>query len=199
MLTVFNAPALRLAMSDSMGKAGQEDYLNDLRTDARQSLAALIARLGIEQAEKVPPWHIVPRGLEGWPVSRNSGGMISHIDPPSDLRLRIRIQFGDQMMGPGKAELLERIARTGSIAAAGREMGMSYKRAWMLIETLNTMFRAPVVDSTRGGPGGGGAVLTETGQQVLTLYRRVEAQAAAAAAGNLAGMQALLRDIPDGK
>lgn len=79
-------------------------------------------------------------------------------DPSSAprLRIRIRIQFSStEMMGPGKAELLERIARTGSIAAAGREMGMSYKRAWMLIETLNAMFRAPVVDSTRGGPGGG--------------------------------------------
>ncbi len=103
------------------------------------------------------------------------------------------------MLGPGKAELLERIARTGSIAAAGREMGMSYKRAWMLIETLNAMFRAPLVESTRGGPGGGGAVLTETGQQVLALYRRIEAEAAEAGAGTLRGMQALLRDIPDGK
>lgn len=103
------------------------------------------------------------------------------------------------MMGPGKAELLERIARTGSIAAAGREMGMSYKRAWMLIETLNAMFRAPLVESTRGGPGGGGAVLTETGQQVLSLYRVVEAQASMAGAAALTAMQALLRDIPDGK
>ncbi len=115
-------------------------------------------------------------------------------------RLRIRIHFGGaETMGPGKAELLERIARTGSIAAAGREMGMSYKRAWMLIETLNAMFRAPLVESTRGGPGGGGAVLTESGRQVLALYRAVEAQALAAGAGPLAGMQALLRDISDGK
>ena len=125
--------------------------------------------------------------------------MTSHSDHATDLRLRIRIHFGDQMLGPGKAELLERIARTGSIAAAGREMGMSYKRAWMLIETLNAMFRAPVVDSTRGGPGGGGAVLTQTGQQVLTLYRAFEAEAVKAGLPHLTALQAMCVDIPDGK
>ncbi len=65
-------------------------------------------------------------------------------DEDSSPRFRIRLVFGpDEMMGPGKAELLERIQRTGSIAAAGREMGMSYKRAWQLVETLNAMFRSP--------------------------------------------------------
>lgn len=119
-------------------------------------------------------------------------------DPPPALR--IRIHFGDTgMLGPGKAELLERIARTGSIAAAGREMGMSYKRAWELVGTLNAMFRAPVVESTRGGPGGGGAALTDTGRQVLALYRGLEAQAARTSGTALSGLQALLRDIPDGK
>ncbi|WP_346763314.1 winged helix-turn-helix domain-containing protein [Tabrizicola caldifontis] len=114
--------------------------------------------------------------------------------------LRIRIVFGDEeMIGPGKAELLERIDRCGSIAAAGREMSMSYKRAWQLIGTLNAMFREPLVDSTRGGPGGGGAVLTETGRRVLALYRAFEADAAAAGAARLNDMQALLRDIPDGR
>lgn len=115
-------------------------------------------------------------------------------------RLRLRIHFGEgEMIGPGKAELLERIARTGSIAAAGREMGMSYKRAWMLIETLNAMFAAPLVESNRGGPGGGGAALTETGARVLALYREFEARATEAGAAPLAGLVALLRDIPDGK
>lgn len=125
--------------------------------------------------------------------------MMSKADP-SAPRLRIRIHFGETgMMGPGKAELLERIARTGSIAAAGREMGMSYKRAWMLIETMNAMFRAPVVDSTRGGPGGGGAALTEVGQRVLALYRGVEVQAAEGGADLLAEMRGLLPDISEGK
>ena len=103
------------------------------------------------------------------------------------------------MIGPGKAELLERVARTGSIAAAGREMGMSYKRAWQLIGTLNAMFRDPLVDSTRGGPGGGGAVLTGTGRTVLALYRAFEAEAAEAGARRLQEMQALLGDIPEEK
>ncbi|NVO28643.1 LysR family transcriptional regulator [Donghicola sp. C2-DW-16] len=115
-------------------------------------------------------------------------------------KLRIRIVFGeDEMIGPGKAELLERIARTGSIAAAGRDMGMSYKRAWMLVDTLNGMFSGPVVVSTRGGPKGGGAHLTDLGQQVLDLYRAFEEASARAGEAELAGLRALLRDIPDGK
>ena len=98
------------------------------------------------------------------------------------------------MLGPGKAALLDGIARTGSISAAGREMGMSYKRAWMLVETLNAMFRAPLVESARGGAGGGGATLTETGQQVLALYRGIEAAAAEVNADRIAALKALQAD-----
>ncbi|MGY6634478.1 MAG: winged helix-turn-helix domain-containing protein [Alkalilacustris sp.] len=119
---------------------------------------------------------------------------------PYRPRLRIRIVFGArEMIGPGKAELLERIDRCGSIAAAGREMGMSYKRAWELVGTLNAMFRDPMVESTRGGPGGGGAVLTEAGREVLDLYRAFEQEAASAGAGLLAALQARLKDIPEKK
>ncbi|WP_397542150.1 winged helix-turn-helix domain-containing protein [Roseovarius salis] len=115
-------------------------------------------------------------------------------------RLRIRIVFGnDGMIGPGKADLLERVARCGSIAGAGREMGMSYKRAWELIGTLNAMFETPLVDSTRGGPGGGGAALTELGHEVLRLYRAVESEAAAATGPRLEALQARLVDIPGEK
>lgn len=111
-------------------------------------------------------------------------------------RLRIRIVFGEaEMIGPGKAELLQRIGRTGSIAAAGREMGMSYKRAWELVGTLNAMFRAPLVERTRGGPGGGGAVLTAAGHEVLGIYRAFEAEAATAGAVQLAALRALLRPV----
>jgi molybdate transport system regulatory protein len=114
--------------------------------------------------------------------------------------LKIRILFREgEMIGPGKAELLERIARCGSIAAAGREMGMSYKRAWLLIETLNAMFRQPLVESTRGGPGGGGAVLTELGLQVLAEYRAVEAEAKVATDARVARLHAWMTDISDGK
>ncbi|MFN4057891.1 MAG: winged helix-turn-helix domain-containing protein [Roseinatronobacter sp.] len=116
---------------------------------------------------------------------------------PSHPHLRIRIVFGERdMIGPGKAELLERIDRCGSIAAAGREMGMSYKRAWELVGTLNAMFRAPLVDSARGGQGGGGAVLTEAGREVVALYRAFERDAAEAGAVHLADLQARLADIP---
>ncbi|PWK62402.1 winged helix-turn-helix domain-containing protein [Roseicyclus mahoneyensis] len=119
---------------------------------------------------------------------------------PSHPQLRIRIVFGeDEMIGPGKAELLERIGRCGSIAAAGREMGMSYKRAWELVGTLNAMFRDPLVQSTRGGPGGGGAVLTEAGQAVLAHYRAFEHAVAEAGAAELAALGARLRDIPGEK
>ena len=102
-------------------------------------------------------------------------------------------------MGPGKADLLERIDHCGSIAAAGREMGMSYKRAWELIGTLNAMFREPLVESTRGGPGGGGASLTGLGREVLAQYRAFETEVAASGADRLANLQGLLRDIPKGK
>lgn len=119
---------------------------------------------------------------------------------PKPPTLRIRVVFGDnEWIGPGKAELLDRIARTGSIAAAGREMGMSYKRAWMLIETLNSMFAEPVVQSTRGGPGGGGAVLTETGYAVLESYRNLVNAAAEASIPHVAVLSSLLRDIPKRK
>ena len=114
--------------------------------------------------------------------------------------LRIRIVFGDgKMIGPGKADLLERIDRCGSIAAAGREMGMSYKRAWELIGTLNAMFRAPLVDRTRGGPGGGGAALTKLGREVLAEYRAFEDETAAAGAARLARLGKLMGDIPGEK
>lgn len=103
------------------------------------------------------------------------------------------------MMGPGKADLLEGIDRTGSIAAAGREMKMSYKRAWSLIEALNAMFRAPLVESTRGGPGVGGARLTDLGREVLRHYRAFEAESARAGAAQVSALHRLTMDIPDGK
>ena len=111
--------------------------------------------------------------------------------------LTLRIRFGARgMIGPGKAALLERIAASGSIAAAARDMGMSYKRAWMLIETLNVMFDAPLVESARGGPGKGGAVLTDRGRAVLAEYRAVEGLAQEQGRGSMARLQSWLRQ-PD--
>jgi molybdate transport system regulatory protein len=111
-------------------------------------------------------------------------------------QLRIRIVFGDDaMLGPGKAALLERIRATGSIAAAGRSMAMSYKRAWSLVEEMNAAFREPLVESARGGAQGGGARLTEAGERVLGSYREIETAAAQAGAEPIAEIRAMLRDM----
>lgn len=110
--------------------------------------------------------------------------------------LRIRIMFpGGFMMGPGKADLLERIQKTGSISAAGREMKMSYKRAWMLVETMNAAFADPLVESSRGGAQGGGAALTKAGEAVLRHYREMAARCGSAAAPQVAEMGAMLGDM----
>ncbi len=114
-------------------------------------------------------------------------------DPVS---LRLRLLFGDRLVfGPGKGELLQRIAETGSIAAAGRAMGMSYKRAWALVEEMNAAFRAPLVASARGGAGGGGAQLTAEGQEVLAAYRALLQAVEAAAAPQVARIAGLLGDM----
>lgn len=114
---------------------------------------------------------------------------------PGGPSVRLRIVFGPGgRLGPGKADLLERIRDTGSIAAAGRDMGMSYRRAWSLVETLNAMFRDPLVVRTRGGPGGGGAEVTETGLRVLALYRALEAEADRAGKPLVAELTGLLSD-----
>ena len=103
------------------------------------------------------------------------------------------------MLGPGKADLLEGIARTGTIAAAGRDMGMSYKRAWSLVETMNAAFLAPLVNRSRGGPHGGGAVLTETGVAVLAHYRALQDRVSLAGEGEIAAISALVAPLPKTK
>lgn len=105
------------------------------------------------------------------------------------LHIRVDLVPGVSL-GPGKADLLQGIAETGSIAAAGRRLGMSYKRAWSLVETLNGMFRAPLVSATKGGATGGGASLTAEGEAVLARYRAIQARAAEAAAEDLAALTA---------
>ena len=113
--------------------------------------------------------------------------------------LKLRILFDGAMMGPGKAELLAHIRETGSIAAAGRRMEMSYKRAWMLVEEMNAAFAAPLVSSARGGPGGGGAQLTETGEEALRLYHEVVQRAEAAAAAPIGALERMLRPVGEGE
>jgi molybdate transport system regulatory protein len=120
--------------------------------------------------------------------------------PPAPPGLRIRLVFEDgAMIGPGKADLLELIRETGSIAAAGRRLGMSYKRAWLLVETLNATFAAPLIESRRGGPGFGGAALTEAGERALAHYRRLQAKASRAAAAEVAALRRMRADRADEK
>ncbi|HJS87799.1 MAG TPA: LysR family transcriptional regulator [Acetobacteraceae bacterium] len=115
---------------------------------------------------------------------------------PERLGLHLRVVLGGAVaIGPGKAELLERVAETGSIAAAGRRMGMSYKRAWSLAEEMNAMFAGPLVEAAKGGAGGGGAALTPLGARVLAAFRRLESEAAAAGESDLAELQAALRPL----
>lgn len=95
-------------------------------------------------------------------------------------------------IGPGKIALLEQIAATGSISAAGRALGMSYRRAWRLVEELDLMFAQPVVASHPGGAGGGGTTLTAFGVDLVSSYRAIERAAQAGAAGHLAIIEAAL-------
>lgn len=105
--------------------------------------------------------------------------------PPRETSSRLRMTFVQQVqirlmraediaMGPGKADLLAAIQETGSISAAGRLLGMSYKRAWLLVDTMNQSFRTPLVEASKGGPGGGGAVVTPLGEQILNEYRLLQ-------------------------
>lgn len=111
---------------------------------------------------------------------------------PDHPSITFRITLAPEtLLGPGKADLLQAIDETGSIAAAGRRMGMSYKRAWYLIDTMNAYFREPVVISVKGGSGRGGAQLTGTGRAVLEAYRRIEASARRATARDLAALASL--------
>lgn len=113
------------------------------------------------------------------------------------LLLRQRILFGKAVaMGPGKAQLLQHIADSGSISAAARHMGMSYRRAWLLVDTMNQCFQTPLVETAAGGSGGGGARITETGQQVLALYQRIEEKTAAAVTSELGELTDLLAAEP---
>jgi molybdate transport system regulatory protein len=104
--------------------------------------------------------------------------------------LSLRIDLDPEgRIGPGKIELLEHIAAFGSISAGARQMNMSYKHAWDLVEELNQLFGKPVISAQKGGSGGGGAELTEIGLAVVTRYRAVERAARAAAESHLAALQ----------
>ena len=110
--------------------------------------------------------------------------------PPDGLS-HLRITLSESAyIGPGRADLLEFIAETGSIAAAGRRMGMSYRRAWTLIKALNEGF-GPLVETSRGGSEQGGARLTAAGEEVLRRYRHMQDETRTAIAPDVAALRAL--------
>lgn len=110
-----------------------------------------------------------------------------------DGNIVLRIDFGPRgAIGPGKIRLLEEIDRTGSISAAGRELEMSYRRSWLLVDDLNRCFREPLVASQRGGSRGGGAGLTDFGREVIRRFRAVELAAAGAARGDMSALVDML-------
>jgi molybdate transport system regulatory protein len=108
---------------------------------------------------------------------------------------RIRIVVSDTLrLGPGKVELLDAVGRTGSISAAGRSLGMSYRRAWLLVDAVNRMFKRPVVVASVGGTHGGGAQLTDFGAALVAAYRRIEERTRTAIREELAPFESDLSD-----
>jgi molybdate transport system regulatory protein len=102
--------------------------------------------------------------------------------------------FGSEIaMGPGKSELLAAIAETGSISASAKRLGMSYRRAWLLVDTMNRCFREPLVVSATGGTGGGGAHVTDFGRRVLARFRAMQARVDRALDPELARFSELLK------
>lgn len=113
----------------------------------------------------------------------------------SRLKPQIRIMFRKAIaMGPGKADLLRAIAETGSISAAARRMEMSYRRAWLLVDTMNQAFQTPLVETATGGSHGGGARVTEFGKDILERYQRMEAKATASVSRELEDFASLMSD-----
>ena len=119
-----------------------------------------------------------------------SGASSVRNDPP---RPHIRIMFRKAIaIGPGKADLLRAIEQTGSISAGARALGMSYRRAWLLVDTMNQCFKSPLVETLTGGQKGGGAQITELGQEVLRRYLHMEAKASASVQKDLADFTRLM-------
>lgn len=119
--------------------------------------------------------------------------------PPDDaasapvLKLRLRLTVGELIaVGPGKIDLLEALDATGSITAAAKSLGMSYRRAWLLIDELNRSLRTPAVATAAGGAQGGGSVLTDDGRRLVQLYRQIEATALKAAAAEIEALKGML-------
>lgn len=111
----------------------------------------------------------------------------------SKVQFRLRV-YNDHTIaiGPGKVQLLETIAETGSISGAARALSMSYRRAWILVDEMNRALNTPAVNTSAGGAHGGGASLTATGEAIVTHYRAIETTSRMAAAADIAALTRLL-------
>lgn len=117
-----------------------------------------------------------------------------------DAKTRFRIQIKHAVaIGPGKADVLQAIAETGSLAESGRRLGMSYQRVWSLVRAMNNDFVEPLVSTQRGGVAGGGAALTPLGKKTLTIYRTIERNAERAVAKQVPKLLALIRPEAGGE
>ena len=115
----------------------------------------------------------------------------------SRLKIHARIMLDDEIaFGPGKADLLAAIQATGSISAAGKQLGMSYRRAWMLVDSMNRCFKQPLVETSTGGAQGGGTSLTDTGINVLADYRALQDEINTLGGVHFPRFEALLRKKP---
>jgi molybdate transport system regulatory protein len=111
-----------------------------------------------------------------------------------DIRLSLRLDLtNSDSIGPGKIALLEAIRTEGSISAAARHLGMSYRRAWLLVESINNGLSEPAVTAATGGASGGGAALTPVGEQVVELYRTIESRTRSSANGEFRALGKLIR------
>ena len=113
------------------------------------------------------------------------------------LKLKLQLYCGEEIaMGPGKADLLEAIARTGSISAAARAMGLSYRRAWLMVDVMNRCFREKLVESTPGGGQKAGAFVSDAGQRALVAYRALQDRVMGVVPTSEDVLQTMLRDRP---
>ncbi len=125
-------------------------------------------------------------------LASDRGSMES--SPEAAMQPQLRISFRKSIaMGPGKADLLDAIADSGSISAAARKLGMSYRRAWLLVDTMNASFKAPLVETLTGGAQGGGARVTDLGHDVVRRYRVMEKKACASVAREMNQFSDLMR------
>ena len=147
-------------------------------------------------------------GSRAHKVDLTNGGIPVSISKPersgmgatgvATARLTLRVDFGaDRAIGPGKIRLLEAIRDAGSITQAGITLGMSYRRAWLLVDDMNNCFCEPVVVAQKGGTHGGGAALTRFGTRLIDQYRKIEAKAHSATAAQLRELEAACKGVQE--